>query len=55
MTVTHTHFRLLARADQQAFLDLPWGLPLEEWPEELLVEAKAPVFWAISPRIPPSN
>ena len=40
MATTNQHFRLLARADQQAFLDLPWGLPLEEWPEELLVEAK---------------
>jgi tRNA A-37 threonylcarbamoyl transferase component Bud32 len=36
----NTHFRLRARADQQAFLELPWGLPLEEWPEEILVEAK---------------
>jgi tRNA A-37 threonylcarbamoyl transferase component Bud32 len=36
----HPHFRLLARADQQAFLDLPWGLPLEEWPKELQVEAR---------------
>jgi uncharacterized protein DUF4032/lipopolysaccharide kinase (Kdo/WaaP) family protein len=35
-----THFRLRARADQQAFLQLPWGLPLEEWPQEILVEAK---------------
>jgi hypothetical protein len=35
-----THFRLRARADQQAFLELPWGLPLEEWPPEILVEAK---------------
>ena len=40
MAATNQHFRLLARADQSAFLDLPWGLPLEEWPEELLVEAK---------------
>jgi hypothetical protein len=36
----HPHFRLLARADQQAFLDLPWGLPLEEWPKELQVDAR---------------
>jgi hypothetical protein len=35
-----THFRLRARADQQAFLELPWGVPLEEWPQEILVEAK---------------
>ena len=40
MTTTHAHFRLLARADQQAFLDLPWGLPLEDWPQELQVEAR---------------
>ncbi|HET8893304.1 MAG TPA: DUF4032 domain-containing protein [Gaiellaceae bacterium] len=33
------HFRLVARADQRAFLALPWDLPLEEWPAELLVEA----------------
>ena len=39
-----THFRLRARADQQAFLGLPWGLPLEEWPQELLVEAKRGIF-----------
>jgi len=32
------HFRLVARADQRAFLTLPWGLPLEEWPDELIVE-----------------
>ena len=40
MATTHTHFRLLARADQQAFLALPWGLPLAEWPQELLIEAR---------------
>jgi hypothetical protein len=40
MATAKTHFRLRARADQQAFLELPWSLPLEEWPEELLVEAK---------------
>ena len=33
-----THFRLVARADQRAFLGLPWGTPLEEWPSSLLVE-----------------
>jgi hypothetical protein len=38
--MANTHFRLRARADQQAFLELPWGLPLEEWPQEILVEAK---------------
>jgi hypothetical protein len=38
--MANNHFRLRARADQQAFLELPWGLPLEEWPQEILVEAK---------------
>jgi hypothetical protein len=38
--MANTHFRLRARADQQAFLELPWGVPLEEWPQEILVEAK---------------
>jgi tRNA A-37 threonylcarbamoyl transferase component Bud32 len=32
------HFRLVARADQPAFLELPWDLPLEEWPPERVVE-----------------
>ena len=40
MATADTHFRLRARADQQAFLQLPWSIPLEEWPEEILVEAK---------------
>jgi hypothetical protein len=40
MTTPRAHFRLLARADQQAFLELPWGVPLEEWPEDILVEAR---------------
>ncbi len=40
MAATKRHFRLLARADQGAFLDLPWSVPLEEWPLEILVEAK---------------
>jgi len=40
MAAESTHFRLRARADQQAFLELPWSLPLEEWPQEILVEAK---------------
>jgi Domain of unknown function (DUF4032)/Lipopolysaccharide kinase (Kdo/WaaP) family len=40
LATRHTHFRLLARADQQAFLSLPWGVPLEEWPQDLLVEAR---------------
>ncbi len=34
-----THFRLVARADQRAFLTLPWNIPLEQWPADLLVEA----------------
>ncbi|HZS24585.1 MAG TPA: DUF4032 domain-containing protein [Gaiellaceae bacterium] len=33
-------FRLLARAEQGALLALPWGLPLEEWPAEQLVDAE---------------
>jgi Domain of unknown function (DUF4032)/Lipopolysaccharide kinase (Kdo/WaaP) family len=33
-------FRLVARADQRAFLDLPWGLPLEEWPARLHVDVE---------------
>ncbi|MBV8064121.1 MAG: DUF4032 domain-containing protein [Actinobacteria bacterium] len=35
-----THFRLVARADQRALLGLPWGLPLEEWPDSLVVDAE---------------
>jgi hypothetical protein len=38
MAVTSPHFRLRARADQPAFLELPWELPLEEWPSERVVE-----------------
>lgn len=34
------HFRLVARADQRAFLDLPWGLPLAEWPDDLVVDVE---------------
>jgi tRNA A-37 threonylcarbamoyl transferase component Bud32 len=34
------HFRLVARADQRAFLGLPWSLPLEEWPDDLVVEVE---------------
>ena len=37
--MTAPRFRLVARADQRGFLTLPWGLALEEWPPELLVEA----------------
>ena len=33
-----SHFRLVARADQRALLGLPWGLPLAEWPDDLVVE-----------------
>jgi hypothetical protein len=39
MTAT-TRFRLLARAEQAAFLALPWSLPLEDWPEEHFVEVE---------------
>jgi Domain of unknown function (DUF4032)/Lipopolysaccharide kinase (Kdo/WaaP) family len=38
--VTSPAFRLVARADQAAFLELPWTIPLEEWPEDLVVEAE---------------
>src|SRR3954451_8293215 len=38
--VTVSRFRLLARTEQAAFLALPWGLPLEEWPPEHFVEAE---------------
>ena len=38
ISATRDHFRLVARADQSAFLTLPWGLPLEEWPDDLVVE-----------------
>ncbi|MGH2998533.1 MAG: DUF4032 domain-containing protein, partial [Gaiellaceae bacterium] len=34
------HFRLVARADQRAFLGLPWSLPLEEWPDDLVVDVE---------------
>jgi hypothetical protein len=33
-----SHFRLLARTEQAAFLALPWSLPLEKWPEERFVD-----------------
>jgi len=35
---TARHFRLFARTEQAALLDLPWALPLEEWPEDRLVD-----------------
>ncbi|MDX6485526.1 MAG: hypothetical protein QOF43_679, partial [Gaiellaceae bacterium] len=38
--MTRSRFRLLARAEQAAFLAFPWELPLEEWPEEHLVEVE---------------
>jgi tRNA A-37 threonylcarbamoyl transferase component Bud32 len=38
--VTDPRFRLVARDDPRAFLELPWQLPLEEWPAELLVDVK---------------
>ncbi len=38
--MTNPRFRLVARDDQRAFLELPWQLPLEEWPAELLVDVK---------------
>jgi lipopolysaccharide kinase (Kdo/WaaP) family protein len=40
MAIANHHFRLLARADQSAFLELPWGLALEAWPDKLLVQAR---------------
>jgi tRNA A-37 threonylcarbamoyl transferase component Bud32 len=33
-------FRLVARSEQARLLTLPWALPLEEWPEELLVDVE---------------
>src|SRR5437763_940440 len=33
-------FRLLARAEQAPLLALPWGLPLEDWPENQFVEVE---------------
>ena len=38
--MTNPRFRLVARDDQRAFLELPWQLPLKEWPAELLVDVK---------------
>ena len=35
---TTPHFRLRARADQAALLELPWGQALEDWPDERVVE-----------------
>src|SRR5436853_7273602 len=33
-------FRLLARAEQAPLLGLPWGAPLEDWPETQFVEVE---------------
>lgn len=38
--MSNPRFRLVARDDQRALLELPWQLPLEEWPAELLVDVK---------------
>ena len=35
---TAPHFRLFARTEQAALLDLPWALPLEDWPEDRVVD-----------------
>ena len=35
---TARHFRLFARTEQAALLDLPWAIPLEDWPEDRVVE-----------------
>jgi tRNA A-37 threonylcarbamoyl transferase component Bud32 len=38
MSTKSPRFHLVARADQPAFLDLPWDVPLEEWPSDRVVE-----------------
>jgi hypothetical protein len=38
MSTKSPRFRLVARADQPAFLDLPWDVPLEDWPSDRVVE-----------------
>jgi hypothetical protein len=35
---TRRHFRLFARTEQAALLELPWAIPLEDWPEDRVVE-----------------
>ena len=35
---TARHFRLFARTEQAALLDLPWAIPLEDWPDDRVVE-----------------
>ena len=37
MTATR-HFRLFARTEQAALLELPWALQLEDWPEDRVVD-----------------
>jgi hypothetical protein len=34
------HFRLFARTEQAALLDLPWDLPLEDWPADRVVDVE---------------
>ena len=36
--MTPSHFRLFARTEQAALLDLPWALQLEDWPEDRVVD-----------------
>jgi uncharacterized protein DUF4032/lipopolysaccharide kinase (Kdo/WaaP) family protein len=38
--VTSPHFRLLARAEQSALLDLPWTLALDRWRDDRLVDVE---------------
>ena len=38
--MTNPSFRLVARDDQRAFLALPWQVPLEEWPPDMLVDVR---------------
>jgi Domain of unknown function (DUF4032)/Lipopolysaccharide kinase (Kdo/WaaP) family len=33
-----SHFRLFARTEQAALLELPWALQLEDWPEDRVVD-----------------
>src|SRR5260370_9156461 len=35
--MTQSHFRLSARTEQAALLDLPWVVELEDWPEDRVV------------------
>src|SRR5260370_12999668 len=36
--MTQSHFRLSARTEQAALLDLPWVVELEDWPEDRVVD-----------------